>query len=304
VTLGVERSGLMRSDRPYAVIAQGLSILPALQRKFDETKDRLRNDLPDFCRTQVRPLVERVTDSYMAGVAADVTSELFDRTIRPTLEEFRQKGGSVKNLRESIETQVRANEGKLREIIEGRMHTLRLGLPGQLNELLRNWFESYGLNVGAKPIEEAQHTATGQEMIQPGTPDLYGGIMEAVGWFVVAIAGAVGASLSGGGGIALLAFAGPAGLVIGAVVGAVAAFLALRYGSARARELADTWNAPPWVVKNVLLPSRIAKMRRQFQQRLQDTLRRETAALQDELEQKIRHVTERQIESLSEITQL
>jgi hypothetical protein len=303
-TLGVERSSLMRSDRPYAVIAQGLSILPALQKKFDETRDRLRNNLPQFCRAQVRPLVERVTDSYVAGVAADVTSELFDKTIRPTLEEFRHKGGSVKSLRDSISAQARANESKLREIIEDRMRTLRLGLPGQLNELLKRWFESYGLSVGENPIEEAQRTAAGQELVQPSTPDLYGGIMEAVGWFVVALVATVGASLSGGGGIALLAFAGPAGLVIGAVIAAVVAFLAVRYGTTRARELADTWNAPPWVVKNVLMPSKIAAMRRDFQQRLQDTLRRETASLQDELESRIRTITERQIEGLSEITQL
>ncbi|OHB63148.1 MAG: hypothetical protein A2Y76_15350, partial [Planctomycetes bacterium RBG_13_60_9] len=303
-TLGVERSSLMRSDRPYAVIAQGLSILPALQKKFDETKEKLRRDLPQFCRAEVGPLVERVTENYTAGVAADVTSELFDKTIRPTLEEFRRQGGSAKSLRQSIEAQVRANEDRLREIIEDRMHTLRLGLPGQLNELLRNWFESYGLNVGERPLEEAQRTAGGQEMIQPGTPDLYGGIMEAVGWFVVAVAATIGASLSGGGGIALLAFAGPAGLVAGAVIGAVVAFLAVRYGTARARELADSWNAPPWVVRNVLMPSRIAKMRGDFQQRLREALRRETAALQSELEQKIRQITERQIESLSEIAQL
>jgi len=207
-------------------------------------------------------------------------------------------------LRESISGQVRANEGRLREIIESRMHTLRLGLPGQLNELLKHWFESYGLSVGENPIAEAQRPTTGQELVEPGTPDLYGGIMEAVGWFVVALAATVGASLSGGGGIALLAFAGPAGLVIGAIIGAVAAFLAVRYGTARARELADTWNAPPWVVKNILMPSRIAALRRDFQQRLQETLGRETAALQNELEARIRTITQRQIEGLSEITQL
>jgi len=302
-TLGVERSRLLRSDRPYAVIAQGLSILPALQGKFDETRNRLHDDLPQFCRTQVRPLVEKVTASYVAGVAADVTSELFDKTIRPILEEFRQKGGSVRALRESISAQVRANEGRLREIIEGRMRTLRLGLPGQLNELLRNWFGSYGLSVGEKPLDEAQGMPVGQELVQPSTPDLYGGIMEAVGWFVVALAATVGASISGGGGMALLA-AGPIGWIIGAVISAVVAFLAVRYGTAHAREVADTWNAPPWVVRNVLMPSRIASMRKDFQSRLQETLRHQTAALQDELESRIRTVTQKQIEGLSEITQL
>ena len=302
-TLGVERSCLMRSDRPYAVIAQGLSILPALQKKFDETRDKLRSDLPEFCRTRVRPLVERVTDNYVAGVAADVTSELFDKAIRPILEQFRQQGGSTRALRDSIAAEVKAHEGRLREIIEDRMQTLRRGLPGQLNEMLKAWFESYGLSVGEKPIQEAHQMSVSEEMIQPTTPDLYGAVMETVGWFVVALATTAGAAILGGGGIHLLA-AGPAGWVAGAVLSAVVAFLAVRYGIARAKEIAETWNAPAWLVKNILLPSRIARMRTDFQRRLEDTLRRETAALQTQLEEKIGQVTERQIDGLSEIAQL
>ena len=302
-TLGVEWSSLMRSDRPYAVIAQGLSILPALQKKFNETRDKLRHELPEFCRTRVRPLVERVTDSYVAGVAADVTSELFDKAIRPTLERFRQQGGSTRALKESIAAEVKAHEGKLREIIEDRMQTLQRGLPSQLNEMLKTWFASYALSVGEKPIQEAQQVSVAEEMIQPAAPDLYGAVMETVGWFVVALATTAGAAVLGGGGIHLLA-AGPAGWVAGAVLSAVVAFLAVRYGIARAREIAETWNAPAWLVKNVLLPSRIARMRTDFQQRLQETLRREAAALQTRLEERIGEVTERQIDGLSEIAQL
>jgi molecular chaperone DnaK len=302
-TLGVQRSSLMRSDRPYAVIAQGLSILPALQKKFDETRGKLRRELPEFCRTRVRPLVERVTDSYVAGVAADVTSELFDKTIRPILERFREQGGSTRALRDAIAAEVKAHEGRLREIIEDRMQTLRRGLPGQLNEMLKAWFESHGLSVGEKPIQEAQGVSVTQEMIQPTSPDLYGAVMETVGWFVVALATTAGAAILGGGGIHLLA-AGPAGWAAGAVLSAVVAFLAVRYGIARAKEMADAWNAPAWLVKNILLPSRITRMRADFQQRLAETLRRETASVQNQLEAKIGEITEAQINGLSEIAQL
>jgi len=294
---------LMRSDRPYAVIAQGLAILPALQRKFDETRDKLRADLPGFCQAQVRPLVESVTEKYIAGVAADVTSELFDKTIRPTLEEFRRSGGSVKTLRDTVAGKVADNEAQLKDIILERMQTLRLGLPGQLNEMLARWFSSYGLSVGDKPVEQTSQVSVGEDMVRPDAPDLYGPVCETVGWFVVALATSVGAAISGGGGIALLA-TGPVGLIVGAVLSAVAAFLAVRHGKARARELADTWNAPAWIVRNVLTASRIAKMRRQFKTHLQESLRRQTAPLQNELETRIREVTQTQIEGLSEVTQL
>jgi hypothetical protein len=45
-------------------------------------------------------------------------------------------------------------------------------------------------------------------------------------------------------------------------------------------------------------------MRTDFQTRLEQTLRHETETLQGELESRIRAITENQIESLSEITQL
>jgi hypothetical protein len=302
-TLGIDPARLMRSDRPYAVIAQGLAILPALQKQFDRTREKLRHDLPDFCRTKVRPLVERVTDRYIGEVATDVTNELFDRLIRSVLEDFRKNGGSVNSLRDSIAANVRTDEARLKEIIEGRMRTLSLGLPGQLNELLARWFGEYGLSVGDKPVGQDQSTSVQRAMIGADAPDLYGGIMETVGWFVVATAASVGAMVCGGTGMTLLA-AGPAGLVAGALLTGVVAFLGVRYGKVKARELADNWNAPAWVVKRVLTPGRIAKTRKAFRARLEERLRQETAVLQEQMESRIREITQSQIEGLSEIAQL
>ncbi|HPC95376.1 MAG TPA: Hsp70 family protein [Sedimentisphaerales bacterium] len=302
-TLSVDPSRLLRSDRPYAVIAQGLAILPALQKQFERTRETLRADLPQFCRNRVRPLVERVTGMYVSDVATDVTSEVFDKSIRPVLEDFRDRGGSVSVLRETISANVKADEDRLKEIIEERMRTLSLGLPGQLNELLADWFGSYGLSVGDKPVGDGRTVSVQRAVIGPEAPDLYGGIMETVGWFVVGLATSIGAMICGGAGTALVT-TGPVGLLAGALLSAVAAFLAVRYGKTKARELADNWNAPAWVVRTVMTSSRIARARQKFKSRLEETLRRETGGLQDQMETRIREITAAQIEGLSEITQL
>lgn len=301
--LHLETNRLLRSDRPYAVIAQGLAILPALQKQFERTRETLRADLPEFCRTRVRPLVERVTRTYISEVATEVTLEVFDRSIQPVLEDFRRKGGSVNRLRETIGTNIKADEERLKGIIEGRMRTLSLGLPGQINEVLAGWFGSYGLSVGERPIGDERAVSVQRDMIGPEAPDLYGGIMETVGWFVVAMATSAGAMICGGTGMALLA-SGPVGLLAGALFSAVAAFLAVRYGKARAKELADNWSAPAWVVKRVMTPSRIAKAREEFKSRLEEMLRRETASLQHQMEVRIREITKAQIEGLSEVAHL
>jgi len=97
-TLGIDQSKLMRSDRPYAVISEGLAILSPLKRQFEKTREQLRQELSEFCRTKVRPLVQKTTDAYVADVATDITLELFDKKIQPVLQQYRKSGGSLATL--------------------------------------------------------------------------------------------------------------------------------------------------------------------------------------------------------------
>ncbi|MFH1716196.1 MAG: Hsp70 family protein [Planctomycetota bacterium] len=301
--LGVERSNLMRSDRPYAVISEGLAIYSPLQKQFELTRNRLRDELPEFCETKVRPLIKEVTKAYVADVANDITFELFDKTIKPLLQEFRDNGGSIASLKETISSKAASFEPQLRKIIEEKMMTLRMGLPGQVRELLVKWFESHGLSVGDAQIEQGSRSAGTGGALGPAVPDLYGGIMDTVGWFVVGIAASIGAIVCGGAGTAILV-SGPIGLIGGAALALVLAYLTVRHGKEKARKLAENWQAPAWVVKQALTQSKINKAREQFQSQLAERLTRETAPLHDGFEARIRKITELQIEGLSELSQL
>ncbi len=301
--LHLDPSNLMRSDRPYAVISEGLAILPALQKQFEETRNKLRSGLPQFCRTKVRPLIQRITDNYVSDVAVDITSELFDKTIKPVLQQFRDSGGSVALLKKNMSSKVESFEPQLKKIIEDRMMNLRMGLPGQVKDLLTKWFESYGLGVGDSQIAEGKAMSDPSNAVRPEVPDLYGRIMDTVGWFVVAITTSIGAMVCGGAGTAIL-ISGPVGLIVGVVLTSVIAFLTVRYGKEKARGFAENWVAPAWVVKRVLTKSKIDKTRKDFQLQLKNLLQEETATLQDEFVTMIRKITELQIESLSEIAQL
>lgn len=301
--LHLDPSNLMRSDRPYAVISEGLAILPALQKQFEETRNRLRSGLPQFCHTKVRPLIQRITDTYVSDVAVDITSELFDKTIKPVLQEFRENGGSIALLKKNMSSQAKSFEPQLKRIIEDRMLTLRMGLPGQVRDLLTKWFESYGLGVGDAQIEEGKRISAASDAVRPKVPDLYGRIMDTVGWSVVGIATSIGAMVCGGAGTAIL-ISGPIGLIAGVVLTSAIAFLTVRYGKEKAERFAENWVAPAWVVKRVLTQSKIAKTREDFQLQLENQLQEETATLQDEFETMIRKITELQIEGLSEIAQL
>ncbi len=302
-TLGLEQSKLMRSDRPYAVISEGLAILSPLKRQFEKTREQLRQELPNFCRTKVRPLVRETTEAYVSDVATDITLELFDKRIQPVLQEYRNSGGSVASLKKQVSSTAKAFEPELKKILDDRMQTLRLGLPEQVRDLLTGWIESHGLSIGDTQIEQGRQISLGSDAIGSGAPDLYGGIMDTVGWFVVGIAASIGAMLCGGTGTAILV-SGPVGLIGGAILALVIAYLTVRHGKEKAAKLAENWDAPAWVIKRALTQSKILKAREAFRSQLEEKLRQETTPLQDEFESRIRKITELQIESLSEITQL
>ena len=301
--LGLDPSKLMRSDRPYAVISEGLAILSPLKRQFEKTRSELREDLPEFCRTKVRPLVQKTTEAYVADVATDITLELFDKKIQPVLHQYRKSGGSLATLKKSVSSTAKAFEPELKKIVEDRMQTLRLGLPEQVRDLLTTWIESHGLSIGDAQIEQGRQISIGSDAIGSGAPDLYGGIMDTVGWFVVGIAASIGAMLCGGTGTAILV-SGPIGLIGGAILALVVAYLTVRHGKEKAAKLAENWEAPAWIIKRALTQSKIHKAREAFRSQLEEKLRQETKPLQDEFESRIRKITERQIEGLSEITQL
>jgi molecular chaperone DnaK len=301
--LHIEPSNLMRSDRPYAVISEGLAILPALQKQFKETRNKLRSGLSQFCETKVRPLIQKITNKYVSDVAVDITSELFEKIIKPVLQEFRENGGSVASLKKDMSSKAESFEPQLKKIIGERMLNLRMGLPGQVKDLLTKWFESYGLGVGDAQFAEGRGMSDPSDAVRPEVPDLYGGIMDTIGWSVVAITTSIGAMVCGGAGTAIL-ISGPIGLIVGIVLTSAIAFLTVRYGKEKAQRFAENWVAPAWVVKRVLTQSKIDKTHKDFQLQLENKLQEETATLQDEFETMIRKITELQIESLSEIAQL
>ena len=301
--IGCQGAHLMRSDRPYAAISEGLAILPALQQSFDAIRTNLRKDLPVFSQKRIGPLIKKTTDTYAAEIAADVTVELFDGKIRPILEAFRKQGGTVASLKHRTALDVEAFDGPLRAIVAQRADLLKTGLTDRVKAEFSRWLASYSLSVPEASLSEGKGFSVDDDLLERHMPDLYGDIVETVGWFVVTVAAGIGASISGGGGIALIT-SGPLGWLVGAVLAGVAAVLAVSYGKTRAKELAENWTTPAWVAKRVLTDRKIARAREQFHAQIRDQLSAQCTSLHREFQKRISDIAEQQIEALSEITQL
>jgi molecular chaperone DnaK len=294
---------IMRSDRPYAAISEGLAILPALQTTFDAVRTRLKKDLPGFCTEQIKPMVEEVTQTYAAEIAADITFELFEKRIRPVLTDFRRRGGTVNQLRSSLSAEVTTFESELEIIIKKRAFLFKTGLPDQVKDVFAQWLVSYGLSVPDDAFSRDQGFTVDESTLGQHVPDLYGPMVDTVGWFVVAAVTSLGTSLSGGAGIALLASL-PLGGLIGGVLTGVIAILAVSLGKEKARKLADNWNAPAWMTKRALSETKINKTKDRFCAQITQKLTKQCTALQYEFQVHIKEVAQQQIEALSEITQL
>ncbi len=294
---------LKRSDRPYAAISEGLSLLPALQQAFKRTQQNLQRDLPTFCQETMRPLIEKVTATYAEQIAADVTTQLFDPKIRPLLEDFREQGGSVGKLRERTELETQAFEAQLQAIVTQRTEAIKTGLPTQIKKSFGEWLTSYGLSLPGDSLTEGQGFDVDKDLLDRHLPDLYGDLVETVGWFVVAAMASLGASISGGAGMALLV-SGPLGWLLGALLAGMVSLLAVRHGKDKAKQLAETWAAPAWMTQRLLSTAKIHRSREQFRSQIQEKLSQQCEHLHAEFQQRLQEVAQQQIDALSEISQL
>ena len=180
---------------------------------------------------------------------------------------------------------------------------MRTGLPGQVKELFSRWLMSYGLSVPDETFSKEKPFSVDQEVLGESIPDIYNGMVETAGWFVVAAATSYGAAISGGAGTVLI-LSGPLGLIIGGILTCVVALLAVRYGKEKARNYASSWEAPAWLVKRTLTESKIQKARQQFQDQIRQSLNEQCFAICVQFQERINTVAKQQIQALSEITQL
>ena len=298
--LHIDQSIITRSDRPYAVISEGLAILPALKQKLRKTRQVLKDELPIFCEERIRPWIKEKTEAIASTLLGDITSSLFDAIIKPILMEFRESGGSVASLKNRISSEAKAFEPELRRIVEERMSILTSGLADQLTRLVVEWFASYGLSIGDARVYREVAVSVEIDGRTPLVPDLYAGILELIRWLTTVVITLIIGSVCGGAEMALIA-SGPIGWIIGAVLAAVIAVLSLRYGVKRAKEMAETWEAPARLIRRVLTKSKIAKTRKNFQSHLEEMLLGKLENLESDLEARVSEVVETQIEALSEI---
>jgi len=305
--LGIEESRIMRSDEPYVAIAEGLAVLPALQAKLGQTQERLKAELPTFCREKLRPLLEKRSVTVARGIASQVVGELFDERIKPTLLKFREEGGAIASLKQQIISAAKTFEPRLKAILDERKAVLTEGLPTQIRELVSGWLKDHGIafpevRLAAVSLDTGQIGGMGDPV------DVYDGIASRLAALAVTIPAAIAAMICGGGGTAII-MSGPIGWLIGLILTAVIGYLAIKHGLKAARRMAEEWRIPTavmWVLRKtgLLSDGRISETRERLKNEVEAKVKAEAEKTYDALEKEVATAVQREIDALGEINHL
>jgi len=255
-----DESRFLQSPQPYAAISEGLAAYPAMKRQFEETKQKIVAEKPGFLQKEILPSVISEIEMWEREVIEqDIMCDVFDNTVKPVLEQFRQTGGTMKDLQNRIENATKKQETQIIAKIRAKGLQAMTRISDTAFNKVQAWLRHFNLNAVEIVSPTMGTIDIGQNRISGTGLDDF---MTDAAAMVALIAGMIGASVCGGTGMALI-LAGPGGLIIGFILALLAAGPLLIYG----RKVVQEWienNVPiPAVVTNnfVLKDAAIVKMR-------------------------------------------
>jgi len=148
---------LFQSPRPYAAISEGLAKYPATIRKFDETRRRIIEEKPKFLRNGIIPHVMSELEAWKDKIVDDyIIDDIFDGAVKPVLEEFRNKGGTLGSLQAKIQNAIGSRESFLKDKIEKSGSQTMKNIADTASLATKKWLCQFDLkieDIGVSTVE-------------------------------------------------------------------------------------------------------------------------------------------------------
>ena len=299
--LEVDLSAVLRTERPYAVVATGLAILPAFQREFGQRRECLRGEKAAFLKGIGESLLVKRTKQVGARITKGITAHLYDGEIRAILKDFREHGGTIADVKRKISAAVEGSGGELREITDRHVGLLGKGLPEELQERVSEWFSSHGLFYTPRSAKVEATEALGDVEIEG--PDLLDGMTANLTTATAVITGAVVGSICGGAGLALI-MSGPIGWAIGAIIGFASIFI----GREAVRDWVESKELSPGMAQFILSEDKMTKILKEGREKFKEAISGQVSACCEQPVQdllgKIEENVDKEIECLTAIDQI
>ncbi len=297
--MGLPADSILRSDNPYAVISQGLSLLPNLEKKLQTAQEELKKDLPNLMERKIKketiePSIERMVES----VSERVATFLVDEKIREKLLEFRESGGSISELEAQLSVEMETSKDELGEVVNREITDVLQRLQLKLSRDIKDWFISRG---GIKPISiKARDEETTYQMKLKDL-DIY----------EASLLGKIDIMFRGISGIILivvftetLVVTGPVALVSGILVLMMLPFLGIRKSKEKIKQIKLPKNVARKIFNRRMIDYTINKTRKKVARDVKKELIERMEEPRERLLEEIEGTIEREINSLSKLSAL
>ena len=275
---------IIRSDRPYATISEGLSLIPALKKKNNEVQAILKKELPDFLEGGLKQKIALLIEKYLARIVDVVIADVFEKEVVPLIEDFRDKGGKIEELKQDIQNKLNGEEEKIRGITDDNLKELGNDLDFEMRHNISEWFNLHQVCLSD---DQLFRTTLGYK-IKSQSFSSFDNLFILINNLLAGIAGFV----------LVIVFSQPVTMIIGFV----AAFLAVLLGADRLEKLIEKKvDLPAAVTKRLFTDRRLVGIKKHLVRELNRELKKKNREFLQEAQVQVKACVEREIEGLNEV---
>ena len=274
---------IIRSDRPYATISEGLSLIPALKKKNSEVQLILKKELPEIT-VNLKEKMEVLIEKYLEKIVNVVIAEIFEKEVISLITEFREKGGKIEELKQNIQETLTEQEGKIRGITDGVLKELGDDLEFEMRHDISEWFNRHQICLSDDQLFRSTLGFT----VKSESFSTFDRLFTLINNLLAGIAGFV----------LVIVFSQPVTMI----VGFVAAFVAVFFGADRLEKVIEKKVELPAAVAKMLFNDRkLVSMKKQVVREMKRELKKKNREFLAAAEDQIRECVEREIEGVNEI---
>ena len=215
---GVPEDRVISSANPEATIGEGLAIYNVVRYRQQKMKSLLESE-----RKERTKALGREIDKKLKGFATNVSKTVSTRLmqeVRPIYRDWYHKGGPLQDVEQKMKGICSHFDPS--SIAREQSVQLQNDIAEITVNYVRDWLRQHGVNVESQKLDLAMSERTTDITASQHTNIaklVAGEISENFTGVIATVAGIVGAMISGGGGMALIA-TGPIGLIVGAAIAA------------------------------------------------------------------------------------
>ncbi len=274
---------IIRSDRPYATISEGLSLIPALKKKNNQVQEVLKRELPETTLA-LKGKMEVLIEKYLERIVNVVIAEVFEKEVIPLIIEFREKGGRIEELKQNIQGTITEQEVKIRGITDGVLKELGDDLEFEMRRDISEWFNRHKICLSDDQLFKNTLGFT----VKSESFSTFDSLFTLINNLLAGIAGFV----------LVIIFSQPVTMIIGFV----AAFAAVLFGADRLEKVIEKKVELPAAVTKMLFNDRkLVSMKKQVVREMNSELRKKNREFLATAEGQVKECVEREIEGVNEI---